>query len=93
MRPGHFAPDIAMELWAKRKGYAASMRPGHFAPDIRIIEEEIDMHTIGFNEAGAFCPGYCFAGLLHRGLRESFNEAGAFCPGYCRLMRLKYCKS
>ena len=41
----------------------------------------------GFNEAGAFCPGYlplpCLA-LPRRAPR--FNEAGAFCPGYLRLV-------
>ena len=37
---------------------------------------------IGFNEAGAFCPGYRGLGNQRVFPRFRFNEAGAFCPGY-----------
>ena len=62
MRPGHFAPDI----YHRRRrelpyGRGASMRPGHFAPDISRAAPPPAPPPHGFNEAGAFCPGYIHA--------------------------------
>ena len=58
------------------------MRPRHFAPDIVTALMADEGGPACFNEAEAFCPGYC---VPHRNaLREEarFNEAEAFCPGY-----------
>ena len=58
MRPGHFAPDIPHQPVGRSREAAASMRPGHFAPDITAARTSSCPRSAGFNEAGAFCPGY-----------------------------------
>ena len=56
----------------------ASMRPGHFAPDISAGSATCTTSPRCFNEAGAFCPGYCRG----RGWAAPGHTAASMRPGH-----------
>ena len=58
------------------------MRPGQTAPECAGLTASGGMTPIGFNEAGADCPGMPLGFPFRRVYRLlRFNEAGADCPG------------
>ena len=57
------------------------MRPGHCAPEKEVGIRRDGRMKLGFNEAGALCPGKGIPGKCPGGSCRSFNEAGALCPG------------
>ena len=80
MRPGHFAPDIGRRPGRRAGRARASMRPGHFAPDMT-PKSGPRSTTRRFNEAGAFCPGYCRRPAADvRVVRAASMRPGHFAP-------------
>ena len=60
---------------------AASMRPGQAAPEFFQFVPCRYRAPVGFNEAGAGCPGIRVQLPAAPAPRRRFNEAGAGCPG------------
>ena len=59
----------------------ASMRPGHCAPERGRTPRPALCARLGFNEAGALCPGKSSPDSPSAASISRFNEAGALCPG------------
>ena len=57
MRPGQAAPVFRREGSGSPAAGGASMRPGQAAPVFGADEGRLNAQFLGFNEAGAGCPG------------------------------------
>ena len=58
------------------------MRPGQTAPECSMKDAGCKDVSVGFNEAGADCPGMLVDSIRIQNRRiRGFNEAGADCPG------------
>ncbi len=79
MKPEHFCSGNAEYPHALGGTLsAASMKPEHFCSGNGIVEIEIDLGLLRFNEAGAFLLRKLASRELSLITDASFNEAGAF---------------
>ena len=66
MRPGQTAPECQIPTDQGFPRWSASMRPGQTAPECLLHRNFICYRRLGFNEAGADCPGMPVHVVLHR---------------------------